>query len=101
MDTSPGWGTAQIPDCATRWLLGSDHNHATRCSARASMRNGSAFCSRYRATSPGGRGELGRTTIPPRLRQDTQRQVPGCVFEAGADVDGPNEVVDEPHVGGL
>ena len=35
------------------------------------------------------------------MRKYTQRQVPGCVFEAGADVDGPNEVVDEPLVVGL
>jgi hypothetical protein len=32
------------------------------------------------------------------LRQDTEREVPGCILEAGADVDGPNEVVDEPLV---
>ena len=63
--------------------------------------HGSALRSRSRATSPSGCGELGGATIPPRLRQDTQRPVPGCVFEAGADVDGPNQVVDEPPVLGL
>src|SRR5439155_23116818 len=62
---------------------------------------GSAVGSRQRASCPRGCGEIDRTTIPPRLRQDTQSEVPGCIFQTGADVDGPNEVVDEPLVIGL
>src|SRR5258708_3340240 len=73
----------------------------SRNSISPPTRYGSAAGSRQGPARPGGSGELGGAAIPPLLRQETQRQVPGCVLEAGADVDGPDEVVDEPLVLGL
>src|SRR5258708_5504065 len=70
----------------------------SRNSISPPTRYGSAAGSRQGPAPPGGSGELGGAAIPPLLRQETQRQVPGCVLEAGADVDGPDEVVDEPLV---
>src|ERR1700680_1190347 len=64
----------------------------------AGRNDGSAFCSRYGARSPCGCGELGGTTIPPCLRQGPPREGPCLVFQAGPDVDGPNEVFAEPFV---
>src|ERR1700737_25150 len=58
----------------------------------------SGFCGGSATNGPGGRGELDCAAIPPCLRQETERQVPGGVFETGTDIDGPNEVVDEPLV---
>src|SRR5258708_32097978 len=73
----------------------------SRNSISPHTRYGSAAGSRQGPARTGGSGELGGAAIPPLLRQETQRQVPGCVLETGADVDGPDEVVDEPLVLGL
>src|SRR5260370_35267333 len=73
----------------------------SRKSISPPARYGSAAGSRQGPARPGGSGELGGAAIPPLLRQETQRQGPGCVLEAGADVGGPDEGVDEPLVLGL
>src|SRR5258708_26762176 len=77
-----------------RWRrLAATFGGSRGCGSEAGRRQGPA--------RPGGSCELGRAEIPPRWRPETQRKVPGCVLEAGADVDGADEVVDEPLVLGL
>src|SRR6202011_1843002 len=59
---------------------------------------GSVFCCASWAGGPRGRRKLDCAPIPPFLRQETKCQVPRRVFEAGADPERPDQVVDEPLV---